>query len=183
VRGDKIREVLAGHDGTWVAHPGLVPIAKEIFDRHMPGPNQITRQSDTVQVSAKDLLAVPDGTITENGLRWNIDVSIRYVESWLRSVGCVPIYNLMEDTATAEICRMQVWQWLRFSAALEDGRPIREELVSSLIASELKKIKLLVGVENFHKGLYRRAASLLEKMMTAPEPPEFLTVAAYDHLD
>jgi malate synthase len=183
VRADKLREVRAGHDGTWVAHPGLVRVAKEIFDRHMPEPHQITRQPNPVRITAQDLLTVPTGTITEKGLRWNIDVGIRYLESWLRGMGCVPIYNLMEDAATAEICRTQVWQWLRFNAMLEDGRPITSEMVSSLVASELRKIKLLVGVENFHRGFYQRAARIFEQMMTAPELPEFLTVAAYEHLD
>jgi malate synthase len=158
-------------------------VAKEIFDRHMREPNQIGRPPNPVRVTAQDLLTVPTGTITEKGLRWNIDVGIRYVESWLRGMGCVPIYNLMEDTATAEICRTQVWQWLHFNAKLDDERPITSEMVGSLVASELKKIKLLVGVENFHRGHYRRAARIFEQMMTAQELPEFLTVAAYEHLD
>ena len=110
VRQDKLREVLAGHDGTWVAHPGLVPVAKEIFDAHMKESNQIGLRREDVRVTAKDLLAVPEGKITEEGLRWNIDVGLQYLESWLRGSGCVPIYNLMEDAATAEICRAQVWQ-------------------------------------------------------------------------
>src|ERR1051326_6899570 len=110
VKADKLREVNAGHDGTWVAHPGLVPIAKEIFDRYMPEPNQIAKKCPQVGVTAQDLLTVPEGEITEAGLRWNIDVGLQYVNSWLNGNGCVPIYNLMEDAATAEICRGQVWQ-------------------------------------------------------------------------
>jgi malate synthase len=183
VRADKLREVTAGHDGTWVAHPGLVAVAKEIFDQHMTGANQIGRALEPVQITRKDLLAVPEGTITEKGLRWNIDVGIRYLESWLRGAGCVPIYNLMEDAATAEICRTQVWQWSKFGATLDDGRTITSEMVGKLIVSELKRIKLLVGVENFHKGLYKRAAGILERLIAAPECPDFLTIAAYDYLD
>src|SRR6266478_6068385 len=124
VRQDKLREVRAGHDGTWVAHPGLVPIAKEIFDTHMTGSNQIHRRPDDVHVTPADLLAVPEGEITEDGLRWNIDVGLQYLEAWLRGSGCVPIYNLMEDAATAEICRAQVWQWIKHGAKLNDGRTI-----------------------------------------------------------
>ena len=119
VRQDKLREVNAGHDGTWVAHPGLVPIAKEIFDADMKEANQIGRRREDVRVTAKDLLAVPEGEITEEGLRWNIDVGLQYLESWLRGSGCVPIYNLMEDAATAEICRAQVWQWVRHGATTQ----------------------------------------------------------------
>src|SRR5690349_20157202 len=132
VRQDKLREVHAGHDGTWVAHPGLVPIAKEIFDKHMKEPNQINRRRQAVQVEAKDLLTVPEGSITELGLRWNIDVGLQYLESWLRGSGCVPIYNLMEDAATAEISRAQVWQWLRHEAKI-DGRRLTREWVREVI--------------------------------------------------
>ena len=183
VRQDKLREVRTGHDGTWVAHPALVPVAKEIFDQHMPAPNQIERIPTGISVRQTDLLQVPQGTITEQGLRWNIDVAIRYLESWLRGQGCVPIYNLMEDTATAEICRAQVWQWVKHGAKLDDGRPVTEELVRELIASQLKRIRLFTGVENFHKGLYRRASVILHDVMTSPELPEFLTTAAYNRLD
>jgi malate synthase len=183
VRKDKLREVAAGHDGTWVAHPALVPLAREVFDRHMRGPNQIWRMAHDVQITADDLLKVPQGTITEQGLRRNIDVSIRYIDSWLRGSGCVPIYNLMEDAATAEICRTQVWQWVKFGAKLDDGRPVTDELVRELIASQLKRIRLFTGVESFHKGLYRRASILLEGLMTGPELPEFLTSVAYNQLD
>ena len=124
VRQDKLREVHAGHDGTWVAHPGLVPIAMEIFDGTMKDDHQINRPLATVTITQADLLAVPTGKITEEGLRWNIDVGLRYLSSWLIGNGCVPIYNLMEDAATAEICRAQVWQWLRHGATLNDGWPI-----------------------------------------------------------
>jgi malate synthase len=166
-----------------VAHPALVPVAREIFDRHMRGANQIWRMSHDMHITASDLLKVPQGTITEHGLRWNIDVAIRYIDSWLRGSGCVPIYNLMEDAATAEICRTQVWQWVKFGAKLDDGRPVTDELVRELIASQLKRIRLFTGVENFHRGLYRRASTLLEGLMTARELPEFLTSVAYNQLD
>ncbi len=183
VRKDKIREVLAGHDGTWVAHPALVPIAKEIFDQHMPAPNQIHRKREGVHVTACDLLNVPHGNITEKGLRWNIDVGIQYLESWLRGSGCVPIYNLMEDAATAEICRAQVWQWVEFNACLNDGRPITDRLVQEFIAEQVSEICQRIGIEEFHRGRYRLASDILEKMMIGSEFPEFLTSVAYDYLD
>src|ERR1022692_4091210 len=133
VRRDKLREVQAGHDGTWVAHPGLVPVAKEIFDKYMPEPNQISAKRTSHTVPAKDLLEVPKGDITEQGLRWNIDVGLQYLHSWLQGSGCVPIYNLMEDAATAEICRAQVWQWVRHGAHFKDGRLATEEMVKEII--------------------------------------------------
>jgi malate synthase len=173
VRQDKLREVRAGHDGTWVAHPGLVPIAKEIFDKHMPEPNQIARKRDDVDVNAKDLLAVPEGEHTEAGLRWNIDVGLQYLEAWLNGLGCVPIYNLMEDAATAEICRAQVWQWVEFQAKLEDGRSVTGDLVREMIAEQVAKTGRARGL----------AAELLETLMTGAEFPEFLTLAAYNYLD
>ncbi len=177
VRADKLREVRAGHDGTWVAHPGLVPVAKAIFDEHMPQPNQIGRRPE-VHVTASDLLARPDGEITEKGLRWNIDVGIQYLEAWLRGSGCVPIYNLMEDAATAEICRAQVWQWVKHGAVTSDGRPITAEFVIQVIretASELSK--------RYGRGAFETAAGIYERMMTDPQFPEFLTLVAYDYID
>jgi malate synthase len=178
VRADKLREVKAGHDGTWVAHPGLVPVAKEIFDEHMKSPNQIFRKREEVRVSAKDLLEVPTGTITEAGLRWNIDVGLQYVEAWLRGLGCVPIYNLMEDAATAEICRAQVWQWIRHSAKLDDDRAVTPEMVRSATAQQLSKLK-----SQFGPGRFDDAAKVFEQMMTSPEFPEFLTLIAYPYID
>ena len=174
VKQDKLREVKAGHDGTWVAHPGLVPIAKAIFDQHMPEPNQISRKRDEVDVTAGDLLEVPQGTITESGLRWNIDVGLQYLNSWLGGLGCVPIYNLMEDAATAEICRTQIWQWVRHGAKFDDGRPVTAELVRELTRDQRQR---LTGE---HLQL---AADLFERMMTSAECPEFLTSAAYEYLD
>ncbi|MCK9909923.1 malate synthase A, partial [Microbacteriaceae bacterium K1510] len=140
VRADKEREAQDGHDGTWVAHPGLVPIAMEVFDRFMPEPNQIGRKREDVQVTAADLLAVPEGQITEAGLRTNISVAIRYVEAWLRGSGAVPIFHLMEDAATAEISRAQVWQWIRHPrGVLQDGRKITLEMVQQMIEEEATK--------------------------------------------
>jgi malate synthase len=174
VRQDKLREVNAGHDGTWVAHPGLVPIAKEVFDSHMNGANQIRLRRDDVHVTAKDLLAVTEGKITEEGLRWNIDVGLQYLESWLRGSGCVPIYNLMEDAATAEICRAQVWQWVRHGARLSDGRPVTQEMVHTVIAEQKSKLQ---------GGRMAEAAEIFEHMMTSPDFAEFLTLVAYDYID
>jgi len=174
VRQDKLREVTAGHDGTWVAHPGLVPIAKEIFDTHMKAPNQINRRREDVHVTAKDLVAIPEGQITEAGLRWNIDVGLQYLESWLRGSGCVPIYNLMEDAATAEICRSQVWQWLTHGAHLSDGRPASAEMVCRIIAEQKSKLS---------GGRIAEAADIFQRMMTSRDFAEFLTLEAYDYID
>src|ERR1700761_9173937 len=160
VRQDKLREVKAGHDGTWVAHPGLVPIAKQIFDEHMKTPNQIFMKREDVHVTAKDLVEVPSGEISEAGLRLNINVGLQYLESWLRGNGCVPIYNLMEDAATAEISRAQVWQWVRHHAKLSDGRLITKELVSTTMKEELEKIKEMIGAGRFDGGKFELAAKL-----------------------
>jgi len=169
VRQDKLREVRAGHDGTWVAHPGLVPIAAQVFDAGMPGANQLHVLREDVKVTASDLLAVPEGEITAAGLRANVDIGVQYLESWLRGVGCVPIYNLMEDAATAEISRSQVWQWVRHGARLSDGRVVTEQLVRQIMA-ELFPSKSL-------------ATELFERLMTGEEFAEFLTLVAYEHLD
>jgi malate synthase len=183
VRADKLREVRAGHDGTWVAHPGLVPIAKEVFDAHMQTPNQISVTREEVQVSARDLLAVPEGEITQDGLEVNIDVGIQYLEAWIGGNGCVPIYNLMEDAATAEISRTQVWQWVRHGAKLDDGRRIDAALVQRTIPQQLEKIRGLVGANRFDTGNFGRAAKLFEEMSLSENFPEFLTIPAYDLLD
>jgi len=174
VRLDKLREVKAGHDGTWVAHPGLVPLAKEVFDAHMKEPNQISRKREDVHVTAQDLLAVTEGEITERGLNWNIDVGLQYLESWLRGSGCVPIYNLMEDAATAEICRSQVWQWVKHGAKLNDGRRVTQAMVREVIA---QKKNQLPGAR------MAEAAEIYERMMTSPNFAEFLTLVAYDYID
>ncbi|HXY68852.1 MAG TPA: malate synthase A [Gemmatimonadales bacterium] len=183
VRQDKLREVKAGHDGTWVAHPGLVPVALEAFDAGMPEANQIGRRLDAVTPAAAALLAVPAGEITERGLRTNVDVGIQYLEAWLRGTGCVPIYNLMEDAATAEISRTQVWQWVRHGAKLADGRPVTPALVRATIGEELEKIRGLVGPGRFDAGKFDLASRLFDEMMTGGEFAEFLTLVAYDHLD
>ena len=183
VRADKERESRDGHDGTWVAHPGLVPLATEIFDANMPTPNQLHRLREDVQVGRDDLLRIPEGTITEAGLRHNIDVGIQYLEAWLGGNGCVPIYNLMEDAATAEISRTQVWQWVHHpTGALQDGRPVTEELCRALIPEELQKIEKLVGKERFQNGNYEKASELFERLIVSPRLEEFLTLVAYDHL-
>jgi len=184
VRADKERESRDGHDGTWVAHPGLVPVATEIFDANMPTPNQIHRLREDVHVTRDDLLRVPRGSITERGLRVNIDVGIQYLEAWLGGNGCVPIYNLMEDAATSEISRTQVWQWVRHpGGALEDGRRITAELVRALIPEELAHIEGLLGAERYRSGHFELASQLFERLATAPELAEFLTLVAYEHLD
>jgi malate synthase len=182
VRQDKLREVKAGHDGTWVAHPGLVPIAKTVFDEYMQTPNQIFMKRDDVHVTAKDLIDVPTGEISEAGLRLNINVGLQYLESWLRGNGCVPIYNLMEDAATAEISRAQVWQWVRHRAKMSDGRTITKELVSATMKEELEKLKAMLGETRFTSGKFELAAQLYEQMMTNPQFDEFLTLKAYQYV-
>jgi malate synthase len=182
VRLDKLREVKAGHDGTWVAHPGLVPIAKQIFDEHMKTPNQIQVKREDVHITAADLLEVPKGEITEKGLRLNIDVGIQYLESWLRGSGCVPIYNLMEDAATAEISRTQVWQWMHHGAKLSDGRTVTLELVKDTTASVLSDLRTRAGAGAYDAGKFPLAAKLFEEMMVSDQLNEFLTLEAYKYL-
>ncbi len=179
VRADKEREAGDGHDGTWVAHPGLVPIAREVFDRLMPAPNQIHRLREDVQVTAADLLTIPSGSITEAGLRLNLDVGIQYLSSWLEGNGCVPIYNLMEDAATAEISRSQVWQWVYHRAKMADGRCVTPELVQELLPEVLSQVKKN-GTINGHADA---AANLFEQMILNPRYTEFLTLPAYEQLD
>jgi len=184
VRADKEREAGDGHDGTWVAHPGLVPIAMEIFDKHMTTPNQLHRQLKDVEITAADLLKVPEGTITEAGLRNNIEVSIRYMAAWLGGNGCVPIHNLMEDAATAEISRAQIWQWIRHpTGVLTDGRKITVELYRQLKQEELAKIRAELGDAAFEAGNFERAAELLDRITTAGKFETFLTLPAYQEID
>jgi malate synthase len=173
VRADKLREVKDGHDGTWVAHPGLVPLAREVFDAHMPARHQMNVLREDVQASEEDLLRVPQGTRTEAGLRHNIRVGVQYLEAWLRGLGCVPLYNLMEDAATAEICRSQIWQWIRHGAALDDGRTVTAALVERLLEEEMRA---------FQGGLFPDARRIFESLCTSPELSEFLTLPAYDRL-
>jgi len=184
VRADKEREAGDGHDGTWVAHPGLVPVAMEIFDKHMPGPNQLERLREDVEVSAADLLKVPEGEITEAGLRSNISVGIQYMAAWLGGNGCVPLYNLMEDAATAEIARAQIWQWIRHpQGVLADGRQITYAMYAQLREEELAKIKDEVGEEAFSAGNFREAAGLLDRITGEEHCMDFLTLVAYEAID
>jgi malate synthase len=181
VRADKLREVTDGCDGTWVAHPALVPIAKAVFDEHMPRANQIDRKRDDVTYSAKDLLDFrPEAPITEAGVRNNIQVGIQYIGSWLAGNGCVPIFNLMEDAATAEISRSQIWQWIRSpKGVLDDGRKVTKELVTQLTADELAKTPSIVGKEAYANGKYEVAAKMFEQLSKSDEYVEFLTLPAY----
>ncbi len=181
VRQDKIREVREGHDGTWVAHPGLVPVAKEVFDAHMPEPNQIDEAQDPIDIQAGDLLEVPTGPVTEAGLRHNIDVGIRYLEAGLRGSGCVPIYNLMEDAATAEISRTQLWQWIHHQVTLEDGRPVTAEMVHGIIAKELEGIRNEIGNAAFEGRAFQDAATLFNTLTDRDELADWLTLLAYEH--
>ena len=182
VREDKLREVRAGHDGTWVAHPGLVPVAQAIFDEYMPEKNQIRMPADQQSsVTASDLVEIPHGRITEAGLRRNVDVALRYLESWLRGNGCVPIYNLMEDAATAEICRAQLWQWIRYGAKLEDSRTINRELYEEVLAQVIEEIRCAIGVEAYRSSKFHRASELLIELSTR-DFQDFLTTTAYAEL-
>jgi len=171
VRADKQREVREGHDGTWVAHPGLVLIAKQVFDGGMPGPNQLGRLREDVEVTDRMLVEPPRGTRTESGLRHNIRVGIRYLEAWLGGQGAVPIYNLMEDAATAEISRTQIWQWIRHGAALDDGRPVTKDLVAQVSEEEFGSSRR-----------YAAARAIFLEVATTDELEEFLTLPAYNEL-
>jgi malate synthase len=180
VRADKLREVKSGHDGTWVAHPGLVPVAREVFDAHMKGQNQLDMRRDDVHVARADLLETTRGTRTENGLRHNVRVGVQYIESWLRGVGCVPIYNLMEDAATAEISRAQVWQWIRHQAKLDDGSTVSPERFRTVVAEEMDRVRAEIGEARFTGGKFQEARELFERLSLAPRFEEFLTVPAYE---
>ncbi len=185
VREDKLREVTDGCDGTWVAHPGLVPIAKEVFDKHMPQPNQYDKQRPDVHITAKDLLDFePETPITEAGLRYNISVGIQYLGAWLAGNGCVPVFNLMEDAATAEISRSQIWQWIRSTkGVLDDGRKVTKELFRSLLAEELPKVKTYLGEAAWTAGKYEQGAELFARITTDDNYVEFLTLPAYELID
>ncbi|MBX3269884.1 MAG: malate synthase A [Sandaracinaceae bacterium] len=183
VRADKLREVKDGHDGTWVAHPGLVPIAKAIFDEHMPAKNQIaTNKREDVRVSAQDLLRAPEGTRSVEALRHNIRVGVQYIEAWLRGNGCVPLYHLMEDAATAEISRAQIWQWVRHGAVLDDGAPVTKARVREVLDAEMAVIRDEIGAARFDAGAFDAAKELFFEVSTGDLLVEFLTLPAYEHI-
>lgn len=184
VRADKIREANDGHDGTWVAHPGLVGVALEAFDAAMPQPNQIDKKREDVNVTSSDLLAFgPEGPITEKGLRTNINVGIQYLGAWLAGSGAVPIFNLMEDAATAEISRSQVWQWIRSpKGVLDDGRKVTVDLFRQMVPEEIERIKEILG-EEYAAGRYAEAAELFDELITSDEFVDFLTLPGYERLD
>jgi len=183
VREDKEREARDGHDGAWVAHPGLVPVALDVFDRLMPKPNGIDKKREDVRVTAADLLAVPDGAITEEGLRMNIGVGTQYIEAWLRGMGAVPINNLMEDAATAEISRTQVWQWIHHPRGiLDDGRKVTAGLVDTMLADELRTIKGHIGAERYAASRFDLAGRLFTDLTSADDLTEFLTLPGYSYL-
>ncbi|MGE0557780.1 MAG: malate synthase A [Burkholderiales bacterium] len=184
VRADKEREATDGCDGTWVAHPGLVGIAKEVFDKHMPGPNQVGRQRPDVKVTASDLLDFkPEAPITEAGLRNNISVGIQYIGAWLAGNGCVPVYNLMEDAATAEISRSQIWQWMRSpKGVLDDGRKVTRDMFRKMLPEELARVRRELGETAWKAGQYEQAAKLFEQITTSDDYVEFLTLPGYEWL-
>ncbi|MGH8135994.1 MAG: malate synthase A [Steroidobacteraceae bacterium] len=183
VRADKEREAGDGHDGTWVAHPGLVFVARDIFDRLMPAPNNLHRMREDVAVNAADLLRVPEGDITEAGLRNNIDVAIRYLAAWLGGNGCVPIHHLMEDAATAEISRAQLWQWVRHESRMKDLRTVSLKLVRELMVEQLARIRAEVGESAYAAGHYARASELVDRLTSNPQFEPFLTIPAYEEID
>jgi malate synthase len=184
VRADKEREVGDGHDGTWVAHPALVSLAMEIFDEHMPTDNQLDKLREDVHVSAADLLQVVKGKITEAGLRDNISIAVQYMAAWLGGNGCVPLNNLMEDAATAEISRAQVWQWVHHeTGVLDEGRNVSYVLFKTLLGEELEKIRENVGDEYFNIGNYQHAAELMDQITADDHFAPFLTTVAYQDVN
>ena len=179
VRADKEREATDGHDGTWVGHPGLVPVAMDIFNKIMPAPNQIHHKAENIQISARDLIQLPSGTITAAGLKANISIALHYLEAWLRGQGCVPLHYLMEDAATAEISRTQIWQWVRYpKGVLDDGRKITIDMVRDILANELADVRSQFS-EQYTTRRFEDAARLLDRMATAETLPAFLTLEAY----
>jgi malate synthase len=183
VRADKEREARNGHDGTWVAHPDLVPIAMEVFDRLMPQPNQLSVKRDDVHPSQTELIEVHEGKRTEEGLRENLRVGVQYLEAWLRGRGAVPIYNLMEDAATAEISRAQVWQWLHLKAKLDDGREVTPNMFKDALQGEMERVKREVGAKAFDGGRFKDAIALFSDMSLSDTFDEFLTLPAYKLID
>src|ERR1700704_469180 len=186
VREDKVREATDGFDGTWVAHPDLVSVAKEEFDRVVgPRPNQVSRLREDVSVAARDLLdaRVPGGTITETGVRNNVNVALQYLESWLRGIGAAAISNLMEDAATAEIARSQVWQWIRHGARMKEGPPVTRDLIRKLEDQELAKVREAIGADAFSRGRFSDAREIFELVALGEEFVEFLTIPASARID
>jgi malate synthase len=179
VRDDKEREARNGHDGTWVAHPDLVPVAMEVFNALMPTPNQLYVKRDDVKIGQKELLEVPKGSKTEAGFRENIRVGVLYLEAWLRGRGAVPIYNLMEDAATAEISRSQIWQWLKFGAILDTGAKVTRKFFDTCMREEMKRVKEEVGAEAHQEGRFKEAISIFKTMSTSKNFESFLTLPAY----
>ena len=182
VKKDKEREANAGHDGTWIAHPGLAKIALDAFDNVMKSHNQINTHNENPMINREDLLRVPLGKITTKGLRDNIKVGIQYIEAWLRGNGCVPLYNLMEDAATAEISRAQLWQWIKNSAKLDSEQIIDKDLFLSLVDKELNIIKTEISEEVYNQGKFELASNLFVDMILKDEFDEFLTLPAYSHI-
>ena len=185
VRADKEREAGDGHDGTWVAHPGLVPLAKEVFDRLMPTPNQLHKQRPDVHTTAADLLQFePQGPITEAGLRINIEVALCYLGAWLAGTGCVPIHNLMEDAATAEISRSQVWQWIHSPhGVLDDGRKVTLDMVRLMMPGVFSGIVAGVKEHRFIPGNYEQATVIFEQLIAKEPIVEFLTNYCYEVME
>jgi malate synthase len=183
VQEDKEREAHAGHDGTWIAHPGLAPIAMDAFNSVMPESNQLHNIRDKVEVTADDLLRIPSGDITESGIRTNIRVGIQYLEAWLRGNGCVPLYHLMEDAATAEISRAQLWQWIHHGAKLDDGTQITLNHFDKWLEEELEVVKFEIGEDLFNEGRFKDASTLFAEMIKKDEFDEFLTLPAYNYLN
>jgi malate synthase len=179
VRADKEREVRDGYDGTWVAHPDLVPVAKDVFDRMMPQPNQLDRVRLHVRVLPGDLLTIHEGTRTDEGFRLNIRVGVQYIEAWLNGRGAVPIYNLMEDAATAEISRAQIWQWLKYGAELDGGIKVTRTYFEKAMHEEMIRVKQEVGTRDFNRGRFAEAEKLFRQLSLSREFVPFLTIPAY----
>jgi malate synthase len=182
VRKDKEREAKNGHDGTWVAHPALIEVAMEEFNKHMPSPNQLHVTREDINITEQDLVEIPKGTVTEAGIRKNINVGILYTEAWLRGQGAVALYNLMEDAATAEISRTQLWQWLKNEVVLEDGRKFNIELYIDLFNDEVEKILKEFGDDTIKNTKFKLAIALFDKLVLSEKFEEFLTLPAYQYL-
>jgi len=182
VKTDKVREVRNGHDGTWVAHPDLVSIAKEIFDKGMPTPNQIHVKREHRKITEADLIEPPIGLITENGVRKNINVAVLYLASWLNGQGAAALHNLMEDAATAEISRSQLWQWLQNKVILDNGKKLDLAYYHKLAFDEFQKIKEELGEENHEKQQFPLAEKMLERLVVNLHFVDFLTIPCYKYL-